>query len=898
MKKLYALTQIILLSIISLSQTGIGCDQAINLAGNSGNVTFNTSTSQSAFNGGNFGLGNFICPFDNDGKDLVYKLNNQIPAGYTIYVWGESISADPYVTLTIDSCLGEDQSCKPLSNDLLAWYNNTGVNKDAYLIIDQENSSVGSGILHWEIKQQTNGNTCNDAIVLSGTSGMVNISNNQPNLINTFTSSFCGSSDASDVVMQLDLVPDGYSLYINHVKSSQNIDIIAYQNDCNSINNSLDICLGDNQSAIWENNSGASQQIYLILDGEESYNTGGSQIEWEIFQTQPGNTCENAISLTGSNGTINYNTDQTYYSDNYSSFCGGSNGNDVVYKTIPVPADSIFTAWINNSNHDHVLTAYLHCDSSHLDCETDNDTVVWFNNTGSSQELFIVVDGHYDNGMGDLNWSISSLIPADGNTCQNSITLTGDSGSYDYNTNNISFTNSSNFSCNEGGNDIYFLTPNIPVGHSISLSITNDNYDIVIYAGYGSCGQFTEVICHDEPDSEIQYWTNNTNSPVQLTVVVDGWVGGFLSNGNGAGSGTLNWGISEPTTSNAQGQSCDNPISLMGSQGSYTYNSSIDYSNVSTFNCNADGNDVFFEVANSISPGQSIQVWSSNDNYDVVFSAGYGSCSQFTEVICHDDPDGDVQTWTNNTSQNQTLLIITDAYNSGGGVADLNWQILDSSSTGIDCESAIPLSGVSGSYNYNTDNLTLQDLNLLCNSGGNDLYFVFSEQVPFEHYLNVRTVNDNYDVVLGVGSGSCLNLTPQLCHDDPDGETQSWFNNTGTAQQVFVVVDGYNGSNGQATLEWNISENNFPVSSTLKNKKIGFDLYPNPASDLININFHDFNSKELYIVEITDVLGKTAIKEALGSAEQSFSISALPSGFYHAIIKSENNSYSVNFSKK
>lgn len=562
--------------------------------------------------------------------------------------------------------------------------------------------------------------------------------------------------------------------------------------------------------------------------------------------SQVGDSCGNAVQINTFPGTYAFSTD-TGYTDNYISNCGGY-GPDMVFQ-FNIPADSSLMFWVTNNDFDLVLSLIGDsCNGTELICndDPDSDTLYFLNNTsGQALSVWLIVDGYYSGGNGDLNWDYVHYISPLGNTCDDAIHLNGPSGNLLYNTDSLGFTNSSPISgCNAYGNDLYLLLDTLQPLQTIDFWITDDNYDVVIYMGQGDvCQDNPTFICHDDDDSDTLSHTNFTSSPQPLWVIVDGY-------SFGGGAGNFHWDIhSVPVINN--GALCDSSIVLVGDSGDYAYNSdSTGFYNTSpnTY-CNGAGNDIFFSLQDSLQPGYSIDIWTTDSDYDVVISMGTGDiCQDGPTLICHDQPDGDVQTYNNMGTNPINLWITADGYYSGGGHAILHWAIYSSppSGPGHNCDTALVLTGMSGSYYYNTDSVgyTNSSPKSDCNQDGNDMYIQLDTLQP-GYSIDIWTTDDNfdYDVVLYMGTGDlCQDNTPLVCHDDPDGGVVTYSNAGGSALNLWVILDGYYSGGGQANFNWNIyntppsAPGSYCYNPIVLNDSMGSYAYNTDSSV-----FHDFD---------------------------------------------------------
>ncbi len=86
------------------------------------------------------------------------------------------------------------------------------------------------------------------------------------------------------------------------------------------------------------------------------------------------------------------------------------------------------------------------------------------------------------------------------------------------------------------------------------------------------------------------------------------------------------------------------------------------------------------------------------------------------------------------------------------------------------------------------------------------------------------------------------------------------------------------------------------VSAILASKGLSFDLFPNPASDMIYIKPGIFQNGRMANVSITDATGKLYRNETLEFAEEMpINVSELPSGVYFLTLESEGDVQTVKF---
>jgi M6 family metalloprotease-like protein len=383
-----------------------------------------------------------------------------------------------------------------------------------------------------------------------------------------------------------------------------------------------------------------------------------------------------------------------------------------------------------------------------------------------------------------------------GDDCSDAINLVGESGTINYST--TGFNDDYAGSCGGTGEDrVYYLVTPVAHGDTLEIWTTSDDYDVVLYANYGTCTGI-EIGCVNDPDGDPITWINSTGTDQNVWIFVDG-------NAGSDGSATLNWNIRRAVE---PGEDCENPIIISGTSGSIAY-STIDHTNDFTSNCGGGSPELVFYLNTAIPDGSTINFWTSGDDYDVILYGRTGSCTGI-EVACVDDPDGTVLSWENTTGSDQYIWIFTDGWNGSVGSATLNWEINEPVVIeGDDCSNAIVLSGTEGTRDYTTTGAS-HDYNGSCGvSGSEDLVFYLEDPVPAGDIINIYTTADNYNVVLYARYGSCTG-TEIDCVDDPDGTVLSWENTTASDQYIWIFADGYGGSDGSATLHWEITEPSLP----------------------------------------------------------------------------------------
>ena len=101
-----------------------------------------------------------------------------------------------------------------------------------------------------------------------------------------------------------------------------------------------------------------------------------------------------------------------------------------------------------------------------------------------------------------------------------------------------------------------------------------------------------------------------------------------------------------------------------------------------------------------------------------------------------------------------------------------------------------------------------------CNSSSNTAPEVFySINVPVNYTLNIGQTANNYDSVHVMFYGNCTTNTLITCLDGSETTAINWVNNTGSAQTVYWVQDGWAANSGTYTLAWTLTPPPIVVTS-------------------------------------------------------------------------------------
>ena len=130
------------------------------------------------------------------------------------------------------------------------------------------------------------------------------------------------------------------------------------------------------------------------------------------------------------------------------------------------------------------------------------------------------------------------------------------------------------------------------------------------------------------------------------------------------------------------------------------------------------------------------------------------------------------------------------------------------------------------------------------------------------------------------------------------GNTYSW--NTGATTATISVSPAANtiytvtATNACGTATASLAQSVSPctgIEEMLSTQQIS--IYPNPASDHVNIAITSYLSSNHTVVEVTDALGKVVMKEALNTELTTIRLNKLPEGIYFFKVITNNQAVKV-----
>jgi hypothetical protein len=112
---------------------------------------------------------------------------------------------------------------------------------------------------------------------------------------------------------------------------------------------------------------------------------------------------------------------------------------------------------------------------------------------------------------------------------------------------------------------------------------------------------------------------------------------------------------------------------------------------------------------------------------------------------------------------------------------------------------------------------------------------------------------------------------------DDQTVAQPWY-----ASMIHLATDGSSYSNGNAVAVRALSGDNSGIEETMSNS---FNVYPNPATDVINVSFNEaFDGT----VSIINIAGKEVLSTTVNGAQTSISTATLSSGVYYVQVNNGN----------
>jgi hypothetical protein len=120
------------------------------------------------------------------------------------------------------------------------------------------------------------------------------------------------------------------------------------------------------------------------------------------------------------------------------------------------------------------------------------------------------------------------------------------------------------------------------------------------------------------------------------------------------------------------GENCSNAQNLATLTSPYSSTTTGYADDISTCRTGYPDHIFYIDVAN----GYSVNIGQSSNTFDSYHYMGYGgSCPGTTQIVCMDDSDTQVNSWTNTTGSTQTVYFVVDGF-SGSGDFVLEWSVV------------------------------------------------------------------------------------------------------------------------------------------------------------------------------------------------------------------------------
>ncbi|MGB6035330.1 MAG: T9SS type A sorting domain-containing protein [Cryomorphaceae bacterium] len=167
-----------------------------------------------------------------------------------------------------------------------------------------------------------------------------------------------------------------------------------------------------------------------------------------------------------------------------------------------------------------------------------------------------------------------------------------------------------------------------------------------------------------------------------------------------------------------------------------------------------------------------------------------------------------------------------------------------------------------------------------------DVYYSFELTEPTE--ISISTVNEvneftDFDTYLRLFNADCSEIITQ--NDDVDGTVQSRIVTALDPGLYKIQVEGYQANAGKFFLQIQVGPSTLSVDQIVKEKMIS--LYPNPTSDLLNIQLDQSLGTDVTIL-MYDLLGRQVYnKQSQGQSNFQMLVGHLESGTYRVVVTGE-----------
>jgi hypothetical protein len=373
--------------------------------------------------------------------------------------------------------------------------------------------------------------------------------------------------------------------------------------------------------------------------------------------------------------------------------------------------------------------------------------------------------------------------------------------------------------------DVWYSFVAEETSHNLTLTKPNST-DFVTEVFSGGCGSLTSISCNDGDPNNLSL--NGLSVSATYYVRVYSYGSSAQTSANGAHSvcvstspkalGTV---TSAQVSSNvAQGEQDAPVISLnlpvTGASGTLTINSLAARFNVATA---------------TVSDASDIQLWYTGSDATFTSPVLLGTLTYTTSPLTFSGLTQNLATGNNyfwitfDVNATATIGNTIDARvaageititAAGGATAPGSQPATNQNPSGSRtiiapiagdaCSSAINLGSLTSPYSSTTTGAS-DNFSSPCASGNTSPDLIFYIDVTAGQTLTIGQTTNGYDSenVLRYG-GTCPGTTVIACYDDPDNQTNTWTNCTGSTQRVWWVQDGYSDATtaGTFTLAWSL----------------------------------------------------------------------------------------------
>ena len=396
----------------------------------------------------------------------------------------------------------------------------------------------------------------------------------------------------------------------------------------------------------------------------------------------PGDRCSEAVQIDlVSNPTYTWTGDWANYEDDFSGGqgCDIAFGRDVFFNvTIPANATLVVTESGSRDSVVHIIEDCNTVDCIASDDDGLTDSLTYTNNTGSDQNVIVVVEAYSSRTIsGTIQVDFVLLQPITlGNECSNPYVVSGSSlnvitdwGDY---TDTIQFTDAS---CSSADGVDMFMSVEVPSMNLLKVKLSSNDSNVIHIID--TCDPTTTCLKSSDSggsgDNQL-IWYNFAQDPAQVIVAIE-------ASDPGTNSGSVS--IMLNTKQISEGDTCNNVIEI--NTLPFTYNGDLrDYENYFVLdtglgsNCGgANGKEIIFSYTLPTSETINVSVTSEFDAVIRIIEA-----SQCVDGgVCLDYVDNELSnatetlSYTNSTANDMDIYIVIEAYYSSADSGSFSVEI-------------------------------------------------------------------------------------------------------------------------------------------------------------------------------------------------------------------------------